>query len=373
MLRLLLVAVVIEGTASWIGFALGLPQGLQPPEKERLHVRFDPELGWAHVPDTRLEDFYGPGRHLTINTQGLRAKRAYDAQPPAGRLRAICAGDAFTLGTGVDDDDTWCARLETLEPRLETLNLGQGGYGLDQTYLWYRRDGTAFETDLLLVAFVRDDFGRMENDTYHHYGKPLLRLGPDGDLEVHNVPVPNEGERIPWLMRNASLFENLSMFRLAHPAIRALRPRGALRLTVGELAELSGGVFEALQRLTDQQAATLVLVYLPTFEDYEHPGDLWRRRVTREARTRGIAFVDLVEELRALSRREVANLYEPDDAFEPRGAEAPLSAAGHTWVAEVLRSHLRRVPEVAEALERSSPDTMADTARSIPWLKPSTS
>ena len=97
-------------------------------------MRFDPDLGWTSVPDTRLENFYGPGRHLTINGQGVRAKRAYAAEPPAGRRRALCAGDAFTLGPGVDDDSTWCAQLEQIEPQLETVNLGQGGYGLDQIY-----------------------------------------------------------------------------------------------------------------------------------------------------------------------------------------------------------------------------------------------
>lgn len=356
LLRGLLVLVVIEGTASLVGFALAVAEGQRPPEKERLHMRYDPELGWAHVPDTRLEGFYGPGRHLTINAQGIRGKRVYAPQPPEGRLRAICAGDAFTLGTGVDDDDTWCALLERLEPRLETVNLGQGGYGLDQAYLWVRRDGVAFDPDLLLFAFVRDDFGRMEKDTYHHYGKPVLRLGADRSLEIHNVPVPNTGERMPWLVRNAPLFEQLRIVRLARPAIRALRPRAASRLTVGELAELSAGVFEALQRLSDQQAATLVLLYLPTYDDYEQPGDVWRNRIGREARERGIAFVDLVDEMRALPRSEVANLYAPDDAFGPRSGEAPLSEAGNAWVAEALRAHLRRLPELAIALDDPSPE-----------------
>ena len=133
--RLALLLVVIEGTASLVGFALSLSEGLQPPERDRLYMRFDPDLGWSSVPDTRLENFYGPGRNLTINGQGVRAKRTYAARPPEGKRRALCAGDAYTLGTGVDDDNTWCAQLEQREPQLETVNLGQGGYGIDQSYL----------------------------------------------------------------------------------------------------------------------------------------------------------------------------------------------------------------------------------------------
>lgn len=349
-LRAVLLLVLIEGTASLVGFALGLAGGL-PPERERLHMRFDPDLGWTSVPDTRLEDFYGPGRHLTINGQGVRATRAYAAEPPAGRRRALCAGDAFTLGPGVDDDSTWCAQLEQIAPDLETVNLGQGGYGLDQIFLHVRRDGVGFDFDVLLFAFTRDDFSRMEKDNYHHYAKPLLRIGGDGELEVRNVPVPNNGRRMPWFVRNLTVFERLRSVELARPAIRALRPPAATGLTAGELADLSGEVFEELERLSEQHGAALVLVDLPTYADYENPNELWRERIKREVRQRDIPLIDLVEELRGLPRSDVARLYEPIDVGDLRGSETPFSEEGHAWVAEAVRRHLRALPRVAALLD----------------------
>jgi hypothetical protein len=352
--RGVLLLILVEGTASLIGFALAFAGGL-PPERERLHMRFDPDLGWTSAPDTRLENLYGPGRHLTINGQGVRAKRAYAPVRPAGRRRALCVGNGFTLGTGVDDDSTWCAQLERIEPRLETVNLGQGGYGVDQSYLHVRRDGVQFDFDVLLFTFTREDFARMEKDNYHHYGKPVLRIGPSGELEVHNVPVPDNGRRLPWLVRNLSLFERLRVVELARPALRALRPPATSRLTAGELADLSGRVFEELQRLCEKRGAALVLIDLPTYADYENPGELWRARIAREARKRDIPFFDLVEELRGVPRGDVARLYEPSDAGGLRGSETPYSEAGHAWVAESIRGHLRQLPRVASAL---------DTARS---------
>jgi hypothetical protein len=351
--RLFLLLVVIEGTASLVGFALALAEGLQPPEHERLHMRFDPDLGWSSVPGTRLENFYGPGRNLTINSQGVRATRSYAAQAPPGKRRVLCAGDAYTLGTGVDDDSTWCAQLERHDPLLETVNLGQGGYGLDQSYLWVRRDGVGLNFDVLVFAFVRDDFARMEKDSYHHYAKPVLRVGANGELEVRNVPVPNDGERMPWLVRNASLFERLRIVELARPALRALRPH-APGLTAGELADLSGKVFESLAQLCAERHATLVLAYLPTFADYENPGELWRERIAREARKRDLAFVDLVDELRGRPRSEVARFYESgDDANHT--FETAFSESGHAWVAEALLAHLRALPGFAPAPSPAAP------------------
>jgi hypothetical protein len=350
-MRGLLLLILVEGTASLVGFALSLAGGLRPPERARLHMRFDPELGWASVPDTRLENFYGPGRHLTINSQGVRAKRAYAAAPPAGRHRALCAGGAFTLGPGVDDDATWCAQLEQIEPRLETVNLGQGGYGLDQSFLRVRRDGVQFDFDLLLFAFVRDDFARMEKDTFHHYAKPFVRIGADGELDVRNVPVPDNGERMPWLVRNATLFERLRIVEIARPAFRALRPAKASGLTAGELAELSGKVFGELARIAAERGAALALIDLPTYADYETPGELWRARIAREARKRDIPYIDLVDELRGLGRSDVAAFYEPDEGNGLRGSEAAFSEAGHAWVAEAIRTHLRRLPALAALLD----------------------
>jgi hypothetical protein len=347
--RLVLLLVLIEGTASLVGFVLGLAGGA-PPERERMHMRFDRDLGWASVPDTRLENFYGPGRHLTINAQGVRSTHAIAATPAAGRRRALCAGDAFTLGPGVDDGATWCAQLEQIEPGLETVNLGQGGYGLDQIYLRVRRDGVVFGFDLLVVAFTRDDFARMEKANYHHYAKPLVRIGRDGELEVSNVPVPDSGRRMPWLVRNFSVFERLRIVELARPAVRALRPASASGLTAGELADLSGQVFEELHRLCQERGAALVLIDLPTYVDYENPNELWRTRIAREARKRDIPLIDLVEELRNLPRSDAARLYDPIDTAGLRGSETPLSDEGHAWVAEAIDRHLRALPRVAALL-----------------------
>jgi len=188
----------------------------------------------------------------------------------------------------------------------------------------------------------------------------VLRLSANGELEVRNVPVPNDGERMPWLVRNASLFERLRIVELARPALRALRPP-APGLTAGELAELSGKVFEALAHLCAERHATLVLLYLPTFADYENPGELWRARIAREARKRDIVFIDLVDELRARPRSEVARFYESGDGAG-HGSEAALSEAGHSWVADALLGHLRALPGLAPTTPAQLPPANAPRA-----------
>jgi hypothetical protein len=40
--------------------------------------------------------------------------------------------------------------------------MGQGGHGVDQAYLWYKRDGVKLKHDFLLFAFITLDFQRMQ-------------------------------------------------------------------------------------------------------------------------------------------------------------------------------------------------------------------
>ena len=189
--NLLFVAVaffLIEGLASAI--LLLQTVAATPPIAERSHTQYDAELGWVNLPDVYIEDMYGPQLYLKTNGQRFRNDRDFPATVSDQQLRVVCSGDSFTLGYGVDNRQPWCQQLSQLDSRLETVNMGQGGYGLDQAYLWYKRDGAQLGPDLHLFAFITVDFERMQQDNFLGYGKPVLTIR-DNELAVENVPVPN--------------------------------------------------------------------------------------------------------------------------------------------------------------------------------------
>ena len=143
---------------------------------ERLHTRYDRELGWVSIPDLSLPDLYGPGLGLTTNARGFRGPGRVEPLAPGAR-RVICSGDSFTLGYGVGDLETWCSQLGSQEPRLDAVNMGQGGYGVDQAYLWYKRDGRGLDHQAHVFAFITDDLRRMLETDFHGFGKPHLEPG----------------------------------------------------------------------------------------------------------------------------------------------------------------------------------------------------
>ncbi len=98
------------------------------------------------------------------------------------------------------------AQLEQLSPTIEAVNMGSGAYGVDQMYLFYKRDGIALGTNLLVVAFVEDDFKRMTSDTFRLV-RPKPQLVVRGNtLALSNVPVPTVG---PLSSATTALFKIL--------------------------------------------------------------------------------------------------------------------------------------------------------------------
>ena len=68
-----------------------------------------------------IRDNFGPGISLTTNGEGLRIHRPVTDPLGPDERRAICSGDSFTYGSGVGDDDTFCAALEREVPGLNHL------------------------------------------------------------------------------------------------------------------------------------------------------------------------------------------------------------------------------------------------------------
>jgi hypothetical protein len=334
--------VLIEGLASVVFVAREVYRNHVHPDAERSHTRYDPEIGWVNTPRVRLPDFYGLGRTLTTNARGFRGTRDVADGSPEGKLRIVCSGDSYTLGFGVGDDDTWCHLLETLDPGRETVNMGQGGYGIDQAWLWYRRDARTLKHQVHIFAFIFDDFRRMLHDEFDGYGKPLLRL-ERGSLRVENVPVPRRGYLAPWLTQNVHLaraFRSVTFLdelyaRLGPPDTHAKDALSALPLALSVLDDVA--------RLNRMKGSFLVLVFLPECaEDINgEAGPALRAALARETTSRGIPYVDLVPEMCGLPKDVVDGFFLPDSDGPVPELGGHYSAAGNRFVAEALDRRLR--------------------------------
>ena len=154
----------------------------------------DRELGWTVAPRGSSAD--GTYR---ANSSGARSPqgREHGPTPAPGRLRIVTVGDSFTHGDGVGIEETWQRELERRRDDLEVINLGVPGYGTDQSYLRWQRDGRPLKPHVALLGIWPENICRNLN-VVRFYLQPMGGFGfmskprfglAGGDLTLVNQPV----------------------------------------------------------------------------------------------------------------------------------------------------------------------------------------
>jgi hypothetical protein len=146
----------------------------------------DPVVGMRHVPHTRapMGSETGGSVQVRINSRGYRG-REYPWDAPAG-FRILGLGDSFAFGSGVQEDDTYLARLERAlaDRHVEVINAGLAGMGPDNEARLLAVDGPDLRPDLVLVGFY---VGNDLMDAVTGVARTRLRNGapmvPDAILE----------------------------------------------------------------------------------------------------------------------------------------------------------------------------------------------
>lgn len=333
--------VTFEGVSSLLLVGRAAIVATRPVFAEEINTQYDPELGWIAKKSFAGPNLYGPGVGLYTNARGFRGQAPVDDALPDGKRRIVCSGDSFTLGYGVADAETWCARLGS--EGVETVNMGQGGYGIDQAYLWYARDARALEHTVHILAFVTHDFARMAMQSFIGYAKPTLAV-EHGELVVRGVPAPRRDRarttrrlgRAIQSLRTATLLTGLTRNKQERADPPDDRPD-----TTGT-RDVVAQLVANLARVNAVKQSRLVLVYLPGEGDHVNDDARpWREQMRIVADSLGVAFIDLIPELRKRTKRELQSMYfQQIHELTFFGATGHLTAEGNRWAAEAIRGQL---------------------------------
>jgi len=154
-------------------------------------MEMDPELGWARSQRSAQEKVYD-----AVNSAGMRDDREYDRHPAAGSVRIAAFLRIMHLRHRRPARGNWSKVMTEMEPALEVLNYGVGGYGLDQAFLRYLKVGGDFRPDIVLIGYMSENMGRSVS-VYRPflvpqgggiYSKPRFRL-EDGKLVLRPNPL----------------------------------------------------------------------------------------------------------------------------------------------------------------------------------------
>ena len=107
---------------------------------------------------------------VVTNSLGLRDNEVDFSKP-----RILCMGDSFTFGFGVENDETFCARLEQLfDGRYDFVNAGfADGYAPSTYALWLARYRERLAPSMILVNFFQNDSGDVRMDTWIKDGQVM--------------------------------------------------------------------------------------------------------------------------------------------------------------------------------------------------------
>jgi len=155
-----------------------------PRSGEHILRRPHPIRGWALAPNRgalqRSKDY---AVSVEINSKGLR-DRPHDYEPDPDVFRIVVLGDSFMEAYQVPLEDSLPYRLEeSLRSRkVEVINLGVGGYGTAQEYLYLRDEGLRYQPDLVILAFFTG------NDVQNNSRALQLKISGSDDLKVFGRP-----------------------------------------------------------------------------------------------------------------------------------------------------------------------------------------
>jgi lysophospholipase L1-like esterase len=294
---------------------------VDPGERaNRPHQAFapDPELGWRMRPNIRHErdtdEFHVV---YASNAQGFRAAADFDVAETR-RLIAV-VGDSVTFGQGVALEQTWGARVAAGLPQAVAYNFAMPGFGIDQMWLAVRSQALPRHPDLVIVAFINDDFARSLSAWRADLGmaKPSFVV-EDGALR----PAPVDDR--PAAPRRF-VEDHSQVWALARRVGRLI----ALRLPVGEWWTLNAALLDAIRADCDTAGTPVLFVYLPGKGARAFP------TLSTHMRRTGAAFLDLGQPGTA-----------PDGLhFE---TDRHPNVRGHRWIADRVLEWIRAErPELA--------------------------
>jgi hypothetical protein len=221
-----------------------------------LSYRYDPELGWAALPNSDSVGSNVRTIHVHHNSLGLRDREfSFD-----GRPTMLFLGDSFVWGLDAETDERF---TELLKPRVagyKILSAGVSGYGTDQEYLLLKRLWAKVQPAVVVLIFCTQN-DRLDNSTnirYEGYQKPYFEIAADGALVLNNVPVPKsrlQYIREDWWVRNLWLgrLVTASYVGVRYPLVTVPDPTERLVSKMREFVEANAAKFLVGLQYRDEQ------------------------------------------------------------------------------------------------------------------------
>jgi len=310
------------------------------------YLTHSPTLGWTIKPN-------GHSSLYRANAQGIRGDGDYRLASPEGVLRLAAFGDSFTHGDEVKNQDTWQEALMRVHQRLEVMNFGVGGYGLDQAFLRYQEEGVKYRPHIVLIGFMSGNIFRSVNVFRPFYaqgtdlplakprfvlqdGKLILIENPMKDLERYRDLLAQSKQILPRLGTHDYYFQrkykrggldflsSVRLFKLVRyellDQIHGATRRGFYNPN-SEPFKVTAAIFDQFVDSVAREGSLPVILFFPHGWDivrYRRDGRRRYAPMLEHFRAKGYRYIDLLDWLDAHARDVPVDRISPDH-YSPLG------------------------------------------------------
>jgi len=170
--------------------------------------RFDPDLGWAYLPNLSKTITIGSNvRAVHFDENGIRVPAPGHHLSPT-RPSVLFVGCSFTMGHGLSYEESFVGQFQALAgTSFQAVNLGVQAYGTDQALLALQKFAPRFNTKVVVYTFIEDHIYRNGNyDRRYLYPevkyigtKPLFGLDRDHAIYLAKAPLLYKDYRHSYL------------------------------------------------------------------------------------------------------------------------------------------------------------------------------
>jgi hypothetical protein len=317
---------------------MGQDRIYHPFFKAHVLAAYHPKLGWYTTPNWQRDDLHT----FATCDHGTRLPTKQQRPLPIGGI--LACGNSFTVGSGVENGDSWPAQLEKIIG-MPVINAAVGGYGTDQIVLRTEQMIDLAKPKAVVLGLMWFDALNAELKTYSRASKPYYTIKND-KLRLHNSPAPafngicHSVAPLRWLVNRSCLaFTLAGACRLLHwPSEEG---EAQVCAVPGTGPEISRRVLRRLKSKADRLGIELVVIMQASADDFGEPDPLTSHTALANAvRDAGIPMVDVWPHIKQLHDHEHAAYLElfieqPNKKFDH------MSVKGNGFIAEQVASMLR--------------------------------
>jgi len=282
----------------------------------------DTELGWVPSQNCRTQLY-------STNSQGFRGLKEFSIAK--NRTRIIFVGDSFTWGEANYDNTTFTYYLDkSFNGSADIINMGVRGYGPDQAYLYFMRNGLKYKPDIVVFGLFMPDIHRTILSVRDYYKPRFILVGGELKLDKASLKIPDlktASAKSSEVKKKARLYSFSYFYGLFKKFWR-------LETAYSHESGLTLNIIDEMNEQLGKEGIKLVVLLIPEQEMVEKNNDDYYGalpKIITGLENNRIGYINLQPLFKAEFQKSNQSLYRPH-----------LKPAGNLIVARELFHELRK-------------------------------